>query len=56
MVDAIDGMATPRQLRLIAALSSKLHIPEPIAKGFGEAGRMIRELEAEVVWRQSQQN
>jgi len=39
--------ATPAQLRLIAIKSARLKIPEPVVKGFGEAGRMIRELQAE---------
>jgi len=39
--------ATSAQLRLIAIKSAKLKIPEPVVKKFGEAGRLIRELEAE---------
>jgi hypothetical protein len=43
-----EEYATPAQLRYIAILSSKLHIPEPVVKYKGEAGRMIRHLEEEL--------
>lgn len=45
--------ATGPQLRYIAILSMRLKIPEPVVKGFGEAGRMIRELEAEEKYRKT---
>ncbi|GAI84320.1 unnamed protein product [marine sediment metagenome] len=38
---------TPGQLKYIAVLSQQLHMPEPSVRTYGEAGRMIRELEAE---------
>ena len=40
--------ATARQYRYIALLSSKLNKPEPRVKTRGEAGRLIRELQAEL--------
>ncbi len=43
--------ATGPQLHYIAILTARLKIPEPVVKGFGEAGRMIRELEAEEKYR-----
>lgn len=45
--------ATGPQLHYIAILSSRLKISEPVVKGFGEAGRMIKELEAEEKYRKS---
>ncbi len=39
--------ATGPQLRYIALLSARLKIPEPVVKGFGEAGRMIAHLKKE---------
>lgn len=42
-----DDFPTPGQLKYIAVLSAKLRIPEPKVGSYGEAGRMIRELEAE---------
>jgi len=38
---------TPGQRRYIAILSAGLKMPEPDVRSYGEAGRMIRELEAE---------
>ncbi len=46
-----DRRATGPQLRYIAILTARLKISEPVVKGFGEAGRMIRELEAEQEYR-----
>ena len=39
--------ATGPQLRYIALLSARLKIPEPVVKGFGEAGSMITHLKKE---------
>ena len=38
---------TPGQRRYIAILSAELRMPEPDVRSYGEAGRMIRELETE---------
>jgi len=38
---------TPGQRRYIAILSAELKMPEPDVRSYGEAGRMIRELQAE---------
>ena len=42
---------TPGQIRYIAILTRDLGMPEPSVRSFGEAGRMIRELEAERTYR-----
>jgi len=45
-----DRDPTPGQLRYIAKLSAAARRPEPSVRSYGEAGRMIRELEAEVAF------
>ena len=47
MVYRGDQKPTPGQIRYIAILTRDLKMPEPTVVSFGEAGRMIKELEAE---------
>ena len=46
-----DRDPTPGQLRYIALLTAELKMPEPTVRSYGEAGRMIRELQAERTYR-----
>ncbi len=45
-----DRYATPGQLKYIARLSARAGEPEPSVRSYGEAGRMIRALEAEIAF------
>lgn len=46
-------LPTSNQLRYIALLSMKLHIPEPHVETFGEAGRLINEYKKELEYRKT---
>lgn len=48
---AFQGKPTPGQRRYISILSAELGMAEPDVRGYGEAGRMIRELETEKAYR-----